>query len=451
MKLPSKPKKWLIIPVEVKSREFESRLLIALYAIQNNFNVIFGSQRQVLHYLNQLPRGIYFDKSISKNKFDSLQKIVDRGFTLTSIDEEGYPRHMKGHFYLKQRISACTLAITKKFFTWGKLEQKVVQGAYPDEKEKIIPTGNPRLDLWREPYTEIFSDQAKDLQNQFGDYILIPSNFSSNHINGPDFLIKQAWQFGIIENKEDEDLYKKFLKEDHVIAQKIPALIKKLANSFPDNTIIFRPHPGENLENWKKLEKYSPNIKVIRKGNVTAWIMGARLIIHSSCTTGLESFILKKPVISYLPFGESEIRTHVSDLFSEIAKSKSDLIEKAKKLIQKPEDTHRKEKLKKLEKHFNSLEGSFASEKIIQELKEIPLKKTKISHLRLLILKTKKYLRLTRSLFSQPKKNQLAIQKFPSSSLKEVKEISSMLAAQNKDLPKSHIKQIEDSLFVLWA
>ena len=51
--------KWIIIPIEVKVRDCDSRLLLASEAINNGFNVIAGDQRQIVKHIDNLPRSIY--------------------------------------------------------------------------------------------------------------------------------------------------------------------------------------------------------------------------------------------------------------------------------------------------------------------------------------------------------------------------------------------------------
>ncbi len=201
--------KWLIVPVEVKDREFESRLLLSLYAISKGYKVIFGDQRSVVDYLNQLPKGIYFDKSISKNKIDLLKKISGSGFTLTCLDEEGFPYNMDGFFYWKQRVSTESLELVEKFFTWGDEEKDAVIERFGKFADKIVTTGNPRIDLWK-CFNKIYDEKAAEYKKLYGKYILLPSNFGVNHINGLEFLIKQAWDYGILSSEKDENIYRDF-------------------------------------------------------------------------------------------------------------------------------------------------------------------------------------------------------------------------------------------------
>ena len=49
------------------------------------------------------------------------------------------------------------------------------------------------------------------------------------------------------------------------------------------------------------------NIEVIRKGSVREWIVNAEAIIHYDCTTGIESLIAGKNVISFCPFYDENL------------------------------------------------------------------------------------------------------------------------------------------------
>ena len=54
-------KRWLIIPLEVKVREFVPRLLVAAIAADRGYDVLIGHDRVVRRLAGHLPRGIMFD------------------------------------------------------------------------------------------------------------------------------------------------------------------------------------------------------------------------------------------------------------------------------------------------------------------------------------------------------------------------------------------------------
>ncbi len=54
-------------------------------------------------------------------------------------------------------------------------------------------------------------------------------------------------------------------------------------------TIIVRPHPSENHEKWCEVLPEHEKVIVKHEGNVLPWLMAAQVVIHNSCTTGIEA------------------------------------------------------------------------------------------------------------------------------------------------------------------
>jgi hypothetical protein len=70
-----------------------------------------------------------------------------------------------------------------------------------------------------------------------------------------------------------------------------------VARDFPW-PIILRPHPAENIEMWRSGLAGHPGVHVIRDGDHRAWSTAAKILVHSSSTTGLEAFLLGARAIS---------------------------------------------------------------------------------------------------------------------------------------------------------
>ena len=79
-------------------------------------------------------------------------------------------------------------------------------------------------------------------------------------------------------------------------------LIPVLSKEFGDHTIIVRPHPSENHEPWVEISEDLPNVKVLYEGSINEWALAADVVIFNNCTTGVEAFLLERPVISYRRF-----------------------------------------------------------------------------------------------------------------------------------------------------
>ena len=54
--------RWLLLPVEVKARGLEGRLLLGAHAAARGWKVVVWMKSQVKSRVLHIPRGLYFDK-----------------------------------------------------------------------------------------------------------------------------------------------------------------------------------------------------------------------------------------------------------------------------------------------------------------------------------------------------------------------------------------------------
>jgi hypothetical protein len=76
-------------------------------------------------------------------------------------------------------------------------------------------------------------------------------------------------------------------------------MIPALDEAFPDYRIIVRPHPTESQEIYHDIAARCKRVKVTNEGNVIPWLLATRALVHNSCTTGVEAYIMRVPAISY--------------------------------------------------------------------------------------------------------------------------------------------------------
>ena len=315
----------LIIPIEILVREFESRLLIALQAINNGFSVIFGEQENIRANMQNLPDGIYFDKSVAKNKYEYYKKLISLGNKIVGIDEEGLMAFNNTYSYLNNRHDHKNLNLIDKFFTWSNFEKELLCKYYGAFSNKYYTTGNARLDLWNTNNTNIlYNEEIDEINHTNKEFILMPTNFAYPHIAGDeDFLKRQAINLGIINNPGEFYLWATKREYKKKCAQEFKKLILYLSGK--NYNIVVRPHPSENVNYWKNSFNKS-NILVSNKFNISSWIYCSKAVIHNSCTTGLEAYLQNKKVISYLPYTYNEDVNHISNIASEIANSKENVL-----------------------------------------------------------------------------------------------------------------------------
>jgi len=315
---------FILLPIEIKVREFHAKLLLSCFAAEAGFNVILGDQVEMQRHLKSLPRGIYIDKSVAKTKINNFKIKIKLGNRVVAWCEEGLI-FLDPESYLKERISISSYNLVDIFFAWGKVQAETIKDKIGENEHKIIITGNPRFDLLRYPYRGVFSPEANRIRETHGPFILINTNFSLyNHYYGRDFVTNTMKEQGRLKNKKDEEFYVKWSDYLGEMYHHFLSMIRHLSMAFPHYTIIIRPHPAENLGAWKEVSSDFPNVRVIHEGNAIAWIMASDVMIHNGCTTGVEAYVLGRPAICYCPITSE---TYDSILPNALSRSSSSLDE----------------------------------------------------------------------------------------------------------------------------
>jgi hypothetical protein len=94
-------------------------------------------------------------------------------------------------------------------------------------------------------------------------------------------------------------------------------------------------------------------------------------IIHNSCTTGLEGYLLGRPVFSYQPIISERFDKQLPNAVSRQATSSPELIELVKAALssgQSAKENGSEAKTRLIEQYLASLQGPFASEHIVKTL-----------------------------------------------------------------------------------
>ena len=76
-------------------------------------------------------------------------------------------------------------------------------------------------------------------------------------------------------------------------------LVKQIATSHKDETIVLRPHPEENKEIYSFFFKKYKNVIVCNDGPVDPWIRLSKFIIHYGCTTAIQADFAEKQVLTF--------------------------------------------------------------------------------------------------------------------------------------------------------
>ncbi len=320
----------IYLHVESSVRELDSKLLLATIAAAKGHKILVSNLSGIVRGIRNgfLSPGIFHTKSITpgERKIKLHDKIIEKGFIITSIDEEGGLVDYGYEKFANIRYSKKTVEQTSAIFCWGRDDFYVLNKLYPESKSKIFLTGSPRSDLWKPSFSKYWDSHLKKPQRP---YLLISSNMgiANNKINFEKFKKQHELSGYYTRDPEMLNWHKGLLKEeDQMIASYVKA-IKYLAskNSFFD--IVLRPHPVEKILTWKMLLKNIPNVHVIQDGPISTWINHCFAVMQNGCTTSFEATISEKPVISFLPFKQKFSREFANDL-GHIVKTNEELDEK---------------------------------------------------------------------------------------------------------------------------
>ncbi|MGP4038673.1 surface carbohydrate biosynthesis protein [Gracilibacillus sp. D59] len=320
-----KNNKWIYLPVEQKVRELDAKLLLAYYAVIEGYDVVIGDHIMVELASGIYPKGIFFSKGYPHGfRKRIITNAKKNGHSVVELDEEGLLIQPKN--YLRNRLRKELLQLVTQEYCWGHFQKEVITRANPEYKGKCYIVGNPRLDLLKPKFRSLYKKDAEKLINKYGDFILINTRFSRyNSKKG----MKDNVYF-----KHIKKLYYKFIE-----------MIKVMSEKFPDTNFVIRPHPGENFETYCQAFSVYKNVHVIHEGNIIKWLLAAKVVIHNGCTSGIEAFLLGKPVISYMPpisnkdevnlpnklgikaANMEELHTELRDILHEKDKIKTDLNE----------------------------------------------------------------------------------------------------------------------------
>jgi surface carbohydrate biosynthesis protein len=345
----------VVISIETKVRELKGKLWLALNLAKHGHSIIIGQEDDIVENIHKLPVDVYFQNSAvyAQRRERILSQLHYSGKKVCVLDTEGGVYNSDEYF--SDRLSPEILRYTDKYFAWGSDSAEILRKKRDFPKEKIVITGNPRFDIINGCIRDIYKSEAKKIKDTYGDIILVNTNFT--RVNGYD---NDSVQIG----SEDYQgkLFNEFVK-----------MARLLAEDFPNHTIILRPHPSENHTRYKKLLEDNSRIFVLHYGDARSWIYTADSVIHNSCTTGVESAIMKTPVFSYRPVisnSDLELPNVVSieeDNYEDLQNSINEYL--GREYIM----TNKKSSI--LKKYIDNVSGS-ATEKIVHSINNMDVTQT---------------------------------------------------------------------------
>ncbi len=367
------PRRRLILPVEVFNREFDAKVLLACFAAERGFSVIVGSKREIHLKMDKLPQSIYFAINLSDRNILVDTLLNKLGHRIAGGDEESIV-YSSPEVYIKEKLGSEVFKKPEIFLAWGPEIERIWKTHADYHGTPIHITGNPRIDLLRPELRPFWKEQTEDLQARYGQFILINTNYDriNNHRpgKGEDEQILQAAKAGPSLVSENDLALATYHRD---LFHHFQTMASTIAQANPNLTIIIRPHPSESKEAWEKATVDCPNVQVVFEGNIVPWLLGAKVVIHNSCTTGLESYILGVPVIAYRPLTSDCFDRMLPNSLSQEAFSLQDLQTLVHDSVMgqyQPTPYVSMKKKNLIQQYIAYLDGPLASENIVNVLEQ---------------------------------------------------------------------------------
>lgn len=298
------------LPVETKVRELNGKLWLAAHLASRGYRVALGELSCVKKNLPFLKPHIYVgDSAVHKrSRIELYRQLKQANIAVAVHDTEG--GIIYSHDYYKGRLSPEVLKYVDCFLAWGQETVGIFNDVWENGGIALAAVGNPAFDLLSTRYRQFYQKEERILSERFRKFVLINTHFGFyNHYDRERYVEPLREKFpGLFEFKQK--LFYAFVEA-----------VKELGSANNGINFVVRPHPSENFERYKEIFADYSNVFVEHELSVHPWAIAACLIVHNGCTTGVESALLGRPVVSYRPVTDPDWDVYLPNYVSQQAEN----------------------------------------------------------------------------------------------------------------------------------
>jgi surface carbohydrate biosynthesis protein len=361
----------LLLPVETRVRELDSKLLLAAACAERGFRVLLGSRTEMHWAIAGLPAGLYLAKDLHAASRRMHRILRDLGHRIVAADEEGLVRDGDDR-YRELRVCGEVLRGCEAVICWGPDDAAALRD-HPDAADvPLLPLGNPRVDLLRRELASFFRPEVEAIRARFGHPVLINTSFGHlNHVQ-PRLSVQRAR--APRGRERQHELLRQSASFRRRIFEAFLELVPLIAGALPDVCFVVRPHPSENPLPWRLAAQRRANVHVVSEGNVVPWLLASQALIHSGCTTAIEAHLLGKPVLSFRPIASARFDRPLPEALSLPLRNVGEVLAALRALLRGENLGGECEELRALvARHLASLDGALAADRIAEALLAIAL------------------------------------------------------------------------------
>lgn len=366
-----KPAKIIYFPMEIASRELDSRLLLAVVAAQHGFEAVLGQKWLIERNIRRMTPGVYLSKTLTVRDAKMLQRAKESGYITVAVDEElpGLIVHDKKFWW----VSRDAVDATDLIFLPGTFNSEAFVESFGLPAGRVMRASNPRWDLLRPEMRSIFAAQAEDLKRRYGEFILVNSNlgYTNSHKGSAPQMLQALIDQGKVDPTDKELMaqFDDFEVMENANRTALIDLLPALARAIPNQKIILRPHPSEVSETWQEWTKGFPNLSIVREGAAVPWILASNVLIHTNCATGVEAVALGKPSLCLLPEGNRAHKRYLANQVNPVVRTSQETVAKAAAVIADPAACYTPEMIARFHDCMSYDDDAMGADHIIESTK----------------------------------------------------------------------------------
>lgn len=372
-------RRWVILPVESNVRELHARTLLAAVAAERGFGVVIGRTAELPRFLPALPAAaLMYMSAVTPAVFQGAR---EQGHVPTALDEEGLIRRSRDD-YLRRRVPTGALESCARFFAWGEEHRDLLLSTARHLADRIVSVGNPRIDLLRPRLRDIYRGEADSLRRRYGRFVLLNSNLGTfNHQLGTEARLREWRERRWSDSEQTERSVHQMIDFQRAMFQEFIALVDALDRDLPNDVgIIVRPHPAERLETWRECLTGRKRVRVIHEGPAIPWLLACEMLIHNSCTTGIEADLLGRPSIAFVPVPDDVAEAALANHVGLRCSTRECVLQDTRMAMTNPEHVRRGSSNAVLSRHIANLTGTLACEAIVDEFEAVAPHASEFNH-----------------------------------------------------------------------
>lgn len=301
----------VLFSIEITARELDSKLAMASALAAQGCRAIVGHKEPVTSIGRLSERIVWQGKGLFSDK--SSNHFADRLIEMNSAtmfhQDEGamHPVNAwKENVLQKHYVDQIRKRKITRVCMWGERQKDVYLEHAAETRDMVAVTGSPRFDLCLPSYAWMTVGTCADIRARYGPYILVCTRFTAiAHAEGivDPFRRKlnpKIWPESFDMADVADLWFAKWHRDVQDFADTV-VLAKEIAVAHPERTIVLRPHPSESLAFYREAFSSFKNVIVTREGGILPWLRSADLVVHSNCTTGIESVLAGRPTVNLLP------------------------------------------------------------------------------------------------------------------------------------------------------